>query len=258
MGMKKGKKIQINVSNKSFYTFLLVSVVLLLAVGVNAWDPAGTGNPGHNINSVAAPSPCSSGQYIRYINSGSNDYWDCETVTQGTTLPSCSSGQGLYWTGSTWACKTFGANLPSCSSGQGIYWTGSSWACRDYVQGYTEMNDVIMFSLRWTGSTFTVENTRVLYTDTLSHVDDSVTFVSYERGTHSSYELRVHFNNYYIDSDEVISAEYIADSNGVLKLSMQDADGDNRIEFVISDDASANNLIAGDEIKFIVGWPTVN
>jgi hypothetical protein len=123
----------------------------------------------------------------------------------------------------------------------------------------------ILFSVRCTGaSSFVVESTRILLTDDPTDFNYGVVITSVSRPSDGYYLLTAHFRNYYIDSDEVISATLVlknpdgSGSNAYNKITMCDKNGNNRIEFITSDDNSLNNLIVGDEIKFMVVWPAVN
>src|SRR4030066_39383 len=89
--MKKGKrtvKIQINFTNRWLYTFIAVFLLAAVAVGVYALAPGVVPNPGHNINEVSVPSPCTSGQFLQYNNSD----WKCSSVF---SLPACPAGTTL-------------------------------------------------------------------------------------------------------------------------------------------------------------------
>jgi hypothetical protein len=124
---------------------------------------------------------------------------------------------------------------------------------------------VIAFSVRCTGtSSFVVERTRVLLTDDPTDFNYGVVITGASRVHKGYYLLRAHFRNSYMDSDEVVSATLVlknpdgSGSNAYNKITMCDKNGSNRIEFLTSDDNSLNDLIVGDEIKFMVVWPAVN
>lgn len=119
----------------------------------------------------------------------------------------------------------------------------------------------ILFSVRMTGaSSFTVESTRILLTDDSTDFNYGVVITSASRLSKGHYLLTAHFRNYYMDSDEVVSSNLVLDDAATRSLTMSDDNGNNRIEFVVTDpaDASHEDLRVGDEIKFMVVWPAVN
>ena len=66
------KKIIINMSNKSFYSFIAFGVIGLFVAGffiVNALTPGIAPNPGHLITQVAPPAGCGSGQVLGWSGS---------------------------------------------------------------------------------------------------------------------------------------------------------------------------------------------
>ncbi len=114
MKEKSVKKIEINISNKIFYSIVLVLAIILLGVGVYAITPGVAPNPGHLISEVAPPSGCASG--ILYFTGSS---WYCTT-----NLPSCTGTNKLLQYDSftnAWSCASFSDSTPyEC------YWTGYS------------------------------------------------------------------------------------------------------------------------------------
>jgi hypothetical protein len=92
------KKRRFNFSNKLSYTLIAIFAIIFLGIGVYALSASGgdAGNPGHNINSIGAPTGCSSGQYLQW----SGGTWSCATVTASTN----------YWTAS-------GNNIANSNSG---------------------------------------------------------------------------------------------------------------------------------------------
>ncbi|MFH1787712.1 MAG: hypothetical protein ABH811_02905 [archaeon] len=78
------KKIQVNLSNKVYYTFTAVLIATLLGVIVYAYNPSGTGGVpsvmGHSIDEIdfkvdALPNPASSEGMVLYF---SGDVWVCD------------------------------------------------------------------------------------------------------------------------------------------------------------------------------------
>jgi len=90
---------RVNISNRAAYTFIVLGVIVLVAIGVNALVPGGSPigtpsqNPGHLISTVDPPSPCADGQVLTFSDPDSNNIgvWNC-------TTPSGSSSGGGYWT----------------------------------------------------------------------------------------------------------------------------------------------------------------
>jgi hypothetical protein len=68
----------------------------------------------------------------------------------------------------------------------------------------------------------------------------------------------MHYNSFYVDSHELVSAMLINTNGGTNKLAMGDRDGNNMIEFTVSDDSSVNPLVAGDIVNLIAVFPTPN
>ncbi len=69
----KIKKLQINFTDKWFYTFVVVISLIIIGVGVYALTPGGSGDPGHNIDSVGPPSGCVANEYLQWDGS----VWTC-------------------------------------------------------------------------------------------------------------------------------------------------------------------------------------
>ncbi|MBS3076327.1 hypothetical protein J4481_01130 [Candidatus Pacearchaeota archaeon] len=96
------KKIQINLSNKVFYTLVSIAFVIVLGVGVSAvWANPTTG-VGHSLDELA---PCGAGQFLNYD-------------------------------GTKWACASGNLLSQSCSEGQvmvrGTGYPYGNWKCADY------------------------------------------------------------------------------------------------------------------------------
>ena len=55
-----------SIPNRLGYTLIVILFIVLLGIGVYAWTPGQIPNPGHNLNMIGPPSPCTSGQVITY------------------------------------------------------------------------------------------------------------------------------------------------------------------------------------------------
>jgi len=112
---KMDKKIEVNVSNKLFYTVITILAVLLIGVGVYAY---GTNNPpvmGHTISEIDPPQYCGASGYnegwLRYYNGA----WHCDNTPSGSgDCPECENCEELLvhcsWGGWNSVCST--ANYP--------------------------------------------------------------------------------------------------------------------------------------------------
>jgi hypothetical protein len=78
-------KKRLKFSNRLSYTIIAIIALALVAVGVYASVGAGTTpDPGHNIQSIGAPSGCLVGQYLQYVNDQrciSGPCWICANVS---------------------------------------------------------------------------------------------------------------------------------------------------------------------------------
>lgn len=73
-------KININMTNKWFYSFVTLFIVLILGIGVfaaDSWGPGDDPDGGHAMRELAAPEPCDSGEFLKY-NGGDN--WGCSNI----------------------------------------------------------------------------------------------------------------------------------------------------------------------------------
>jgi hypothetical protein len=106
--MKKGRgrKIQINISNRWLYTFIAIGIIAIIGVGVYALTPGVAPNPGHLISEMAPPSPCTAGQVLQF--DGTN--WVCNstvTETDPTVPKNCGYGSYMIFTRDYgWTCGT--------------------------------------------------------------------------------------------------------------------------------------------------------
>ncbi len=69
----KVKKLQINFTDKWFYTFVVVISLIVIGIGVYAVNPGESGDPGHNIDSIGPPIACDTDQYLQWTGS----VWTC-------------------------------------------------------------------------------------------------------------------------------------------------------------------------------------
>lgn len=125
---KRGKFIiQINLSNRWLYTFIILGILAIIGVGVYALAPGVAPNPGHLLSEVGVPTGCVAGQFISWngtnlICSSDNDYCSggkCNgnlnvngemkivkhIIMNKTTSPTLSCGSGANMTGSDSAGK---------------------------------------------------------------------------------------------------------------------------------------------------------
>jgi len=84
MKNKRGKKLQINFSNRWLYTFILLGLLIIVAVGISALTAGTKPNPGHSVSEMGVPSECTSGQVITWNGS--------DLVCKGASIWRASSG----------------------------------------------------------------------------------------------------------------------------------------------------------------------
>lgn len=83
------KKIQINMSNKSFYSLIVFGVLALVCIGVYAYGGSNPAIHGHSINELAPPVGCSAGQVLGW----SGTSWQCVDNEGGEVADAgCPSG----------------------------------------------------------------------------------------------------------------------------------------------------------------------
>jgi len=83
MNKKRGRKIQINFTNRWLYTFIAIGILAAVGIGVYAY---GTSNPpvfGHSMGELAAPSGCVSNQVLQW----SGTSWTCVTLPSQAQWP---------------------------------------------------------------------------------------------------------------------------------------------------------------------------
>ncbi len=88
---KRGRRFQfsLNLSNKMFYTLILIGILIVGAWIVYAVVPGGSGDPGHNINDIGPPLPCNPNQVLSW----DGIRWACVsgmTDTRCDTSGTCS------------------------------------------------------------------------------------------------------------------------------------------------------------------------
>lgn len=123
-----------------------------------------------------------------------------------------------------------------------------------------EATDLVLVSLVFIGGVWSISDTQVLFTTNSSHIWINAVLNSYGIVTTyppTYYWLSLGFNWYNLDSHEIISATYIAwnSTDAVLKLVLGDRDGNNRIEFTMSDDATTNTLVWPDRLMILFAAP---
>jgi len=115
----KGKKIEVNVSNKLFYTIIAILAVLIIATGVYAYHSGGPPSViGHSMEELEPPQRCGDIGYnegwLRYRNG----VWICQDEPSGSGLSTpvtCTgTNKGLQWDGSSWKCVTFSSSGSGC------------------------------------------------------------------------------------------------------------------------------------------------
>ena len=80
--MKRGKRLEINFTNKWLYVFIIVVVIVVIAVGIYAVTPGTAPNPGHLLSDISPPAGCTTGQFVQFNGSD----WVCTTVAVPTAL----------------------------------------------------------------------------------------------------------------------------------------------------------------------------
>jgi len=104
--MKDKERVNKNFFNKLSYVLIFIFAIVFTGIGVYALSPGSIENPGHNINSIGAPSGCASGQFLQLkTKSPSGLEWTCTAIT-GSSAISCAEGQVLKYTSGSWKCGT--------------------------------------------------------------------------------------------------------------------------------------------------------
>lgn len=126
MKKKRDLKINIHLSNRWLYTFIVLGILISVGVGVYALTAGTAPNPGHLISEVAPPTGCSANKFLKF--DGTN--WVCADALNLPITP-CSNGQFLQWTAGGWVCASPSMSLPTCSPTQSIKFDGAHWVCED-------------------------------------------------------------------------------------------------------------------------------
>lgn len=86
----KAINLKINLSNKLFYTFLVVSALIVLGIGVYASSYVGSNGVGHDLSEIGFPS-CASGQILEH--NGAN--WICGDKGSNTIYESVPGSKNI-------------------------------------------------------------------------------------------------------------------------------------------------------------------
>ena len=120
----KNFSVNINISNRWLYTFVLAGIILIVGAGFFAASLLPTNgaipNPGHPINQTAPPKGCQAGQVLQWVGVSNNDGgWAC-------TSPSSLQSNGffantqVFTSGTTWTVPSGVTNvLIACIGGGG-------------------------------------------------------------------------------------------------------------------------------------------
>lgn len=80
---KKKRSKKFNISNRLAYTLIIILSIVLLGMGVYAYNMPPPTNVGHTINEIAQPSGCLANQVLTWTGSA----WTCTTPAAGTKIP---------------------------------------------------------------------------------------------------------------------------------------------------------------------------
>ena len=80
-------KINFEVQKKSLFLWATTFLILAGFVGVYALTVGGSGDPGHNINSIGAPSGCTSNQILQWTGTS----WSCVDASEGGVDTTCAT-----------------------------------------------------------------------------------------------------------------------------------------------------------------------
>jgi hypothetical protein len=95
-------RVNINMSNRSFYSLITLGVLILLGAGILVVDAYASSNGvGHSYTELQ---PCGNGQILKIVNG----VWSCGEDIDTNTVPiaNCANGQVLKFAGGIWDCGT--------------------------------------------------------------------------------------------------------------------------------------------------------
>jgi hypothetical protein len=111
MKKKRGKKINIKLSNRWLYTFIVLGILAIIGIGVYAatYSPSGAGHPYTEI------STCSNGQILKVVNGE----WSCEDAIIPGLVGWCrqTSYGGCNAISPAYCDTTYKTQKCECSSG---------------------------------------------------------------------------------------------------------------------------------------------
>ena len=74
--MVENKKSKKNISKRVLYALIAIGILAVAGIGVYALVPGTAPNPGHTIDQLAPPSPCETGNSLKWTGSS----WSCENA----------------------------------------------------------------------------------------------------------------------------------------------------------------------------------
>jgi hypothetical protein len=180
---KKGsrKEIRTFFSNRWLYTLITAVIIIAIGIGIYAY---GTYNPstfGHTLSEIAAPSGCSSGQFLQYTGGD----WTCASAS-GSSGESCPTGYILAsngvlcyrqrlvttgWYAANSYCESAGAEI--CSVGEMRYLdnrTSLNFWTNDISDYLSSNGNLVMLAIGWSSAyrewqiVEFEEDTRIYYT----------------------------------------------------------------------------------------------
>jgi len=160
------KKRKFNFSNKLSYTLIAIFALVFIGAGVYAVSPGVTGNPGHTIQSIGAPSGCADGQVLTYTvdsrclgqsGASSPGCWVCSSVSTGlTSIPANYLRDYEFKIGSRSTPSTkgvFQSVQATCSTGKQVIGGGCNFGAPSGLPAFTIENSYPYPSTSLTGWT---------------------------------------------------------------------------------------------------------
>ena len=121
----KGLSIKINLTNRWLYSLIAIGILAIIGVGVYALTPGIKPNPGHLASEMAPPTPCSSGQFLKF--DGTN--WVCSSsgsiefpLTKNIIVPIY---QNFYYSIAQTSAPTWGRGYVQAPATPGYSWIGT-------------------------------------------------------------------------------------------------------------------------------------